>query len=63
MSNHIKPLTFHEVQNQNRYQIEEHFLAFIQSHLTEDKIAQFVEALNAIPEFKNYLHKWVEEAE
>jgi hypothetical protein len=51
------------VQNQNRYQIEEHFLAFIQNHLTEDKIAQFVEALGAIPEFKTYLSKWVEEAE
>ena len=61
--NHIKPLTFHEVQNQNRYQLEENFLAFIQKHLTEDKIAQFVEALTQYPEFQPYLEKWVEEAE
>ncbi|HSX38900.1 MAG TPA: DUF2709 domain-containing protein [Chlamydiales bacterium] len=61
--NHIKSLTFFEVQNQNRYQIEEHFLAFIQKHLEEDKIAQFIEALSQLPEFKSYIEKWVEEAE
>jgi len=58
--NHIKYLTLFEVQNQNRYQIEEHFLAFIQKHLTEDKIAEFVEALSGHPEFASYLEKWVE---
>jgi len=61
--NQIKLLAFHEVQNQNRYQIEEHFLAFVQEHLTEDKIAAFVEALTEYPEFKPYLDKWMEEAE
>ncbi|MDP1608212.1 MAG: DUF2709 domain-containing protein [Chlamydiales bacterium] len=58
--NHIKHLTFLEVQNQNRYQIDEQFLAFIQTHLTEDKIAAFVEALSKHPEFEPYLEKWVE---
>jgi hypothetical protein len=58
--NHVKPLTLLEVQNQNRFQIEEHFLAFIQKHLTEDKIAGFVEALSHHPEFGPYLEKWVE---
>lgn len=58
--NHIKWLTLLEVQNQNRYQIEENFLAFIQKHLVEDKIAQFVEALSHHPEFEPYLEKWVE---
>ncbi|MBI3508750.1 MAG: DUF2709 domain-containing protein [Chlamydiia bacterium] len=58
--NHIKPLTLLEVQNQNRFQIEEQFLAFIQKHLTEDKIAQFVEGLSQHSEFEPYLHKWVE---
>lgn len=58
--NHIKHLTLFEVQNQNRYQIEEHFLAFIQKHLTEDKIAEFVEALSEHSEFTSYLAKWVE---
>ncbi len=58
--NHIKHLTLLEVQNQNRFQIEEHFLGFIQKHLTEDKIAQFVEALSEYPEFGPYLAKWVD---
>ncbi len=58
--NHIKHLSLLEVQNQNRYQIEEHFLAFIQKHLTEDKIAVFVEALSEHSEFEPYLEKWVE---
>ncbi len=58
--NHIKPLTIFEVQNQNRYEIEEGFLAFIQKQLAEDKIAQFVEALSQIPEFASYLEKWIE---
>jgi hypothetical protein len=57
---HIKPLTFLEVQNQNRYQIEENFLAFIQKHLTEEKIAQFVEGLSLHSEFEPYLEKWIE---
>src|SRR5262249_13175671 len=58
--NHIKTMSIFEVQNQNRYQIEEHFLGFIQKHLTEDKIASFVEALSEHKEFEPYLEKWVE---
>jgi len=58
--NHIKPLTLFEVQNQNRYEIEEKFLSFIQKHLSEEKIAQFVEALSEYAEFESYLEKWVE---
>lgn len=57
---HIKGMTFLEVQNQNRFQIEEQFLNFIQNHLTEDKIAQFVETLSEHPEFSTYLEKWVD---
>lgn len=57
---HIKFFTLQEVQNQNRYQIEEQFLAFIQKHLTEDRIAQFVEALSEHSEFQPYLERWVE---
>lgn len=58
--NYVKPLTLLEVQNQNRFQIEEQFLAFIQRHLTEDKIAEFVEALSEYQEFSPFLKKWVE---
>lgn len=58
--NHIKRLTLAEVQNQNRFQIDEKFMEFIQKHLTEDKIASFVEALSEFPEFEPFISKWVE---
>lgn len=57
---HIKYLTLLEVQNQNRFQIEEKFLGFIEKHLTEERIAEFVEALSHHPEFEPYLEKWVD---
>jgi hypothetical protein len=58
--NHVKQMSLLEVQNQNRFQLEESFLDFIQKHLTEDKIAKFVEALSQHSEFQPYLEKWVE---
>lgn len=58
--NQIKQMTMIEVQNQNRYQIDEQFLEFIQNHLNEEKISAFVEALSHHPEFEPYLRKWVE---
>lgn len=58
--NQIKAMTMIEVQNQNRFQIDEEFLEFIQNHLNEDKISAFVEALSHHPEFEPYLRKWVE---
>lgn len=58
--NQVKPMSLYEVQNQNRYQIEEKFLGFIQRHLNEEKISQFVEALSDFPEFEPFLSKWVE---
>lgn len=58
--NYIKPLTLLEVQNQNRFEIEEGFLAFIQKYLIEEKITEFVEALSQHKEFEPYLEKWVE---
>ena len=59
--NQVKLLTLYEVQNQNRYQIDEKFLGFIQKYLSEDKISQFVEVLSGHPEFEPFLNKWVEQ--
>jgi len=58
--NYIKRLSLEEVQNQNRFQIEEHFLAFIQKQLVEDKVASFVEALAEVDEFVPWVEKWIE---
>jgi len=59
--NYLKPMTLIEVQNQNRFQLDEEFLQLIQSHLQEDKIASFVEALAEHEQFHGFVAKWVEE--
>lgn len=59
-ANYLKPLSLVEVQNQNRFQIEEHFLAFIQKQLAEDKIAAFVESLAECEEFVPIIQQWIE---
>lgn len=57
-SHHIKKLSLFEVQNQNRFQIEETLLSFIQEHLTEEKITDFVENLSEFKEFSPYIKAW-----
>jgi len=61
IKNQLKPTPLVEVPNQNRFQIEEHFLAFIQKQLEESKINAFVQALSIIEEFDSYLGGWLEE--
>jgi hypothetical protein len=58
--NYLKKLSLVEVQNQNKFKIEDHFLGFIQKHLVEDKITSFVEALAEFDEFLPYVERWVE---
>ena len=60
---YLKPMTLVEVQNQNRFQLEESFLSFIQDHLQEDKIAGFVENLAEDPTFHPFVNKWIEAEE
>ncbi len=59
--NQIKPLTLLEVQNQNRFELEEEFLNFLQNLLTEDKITKFVEDLAEIEEFAPHVQRWTSE--
>lgn len=58
--NYLKPVSLFEVQNQNRFEIESHFLSFIQNQLVEDKITAFVEALAEIEEFEPYVTQWID---
>jgi hypothetical protein len=58
--NYIKELSLVEVQSQNRFQIEEGFLKFLQDQLDESKIASFVEALADFEEFLPFVERWVE---
>lgn len=59
-TNYLQPMSLAEVQNQNKFQIEEHFLAFIQTQLNQEKVEGFVEALLKIDEFVPYVEKWLE---
>jgi hypothetical protein len=58
--NYLHPLSLIEVQNQNKYTIEEHLLSFIQEHLTQDKVTAFVEALVPHDDFEPYIAVWIE---
>lgn len=57
---YVKKVSLIEVQNQNRFTIEDGFLAFLQSQLAEDKITEFVEALAEHEEFLPYIERWLE---
>ncbi len=57
----LRPIPLEEVPNQNRFQIEEHFLTFIQKQLEESKINTFAETLSGIEEFAAFIDQWLEE--
>jgi hypothetical protein len=59
--NQLKPIPLEEVPNQNRFQIEEAFLDFIQKQLEESRMNAFVEALSDVEEFGPFLKQWLEE--
>lgn len=58
--NYLKPMTLVEVQNQNRFQLEDEFLSFIEKHLEEEKITSFVEKLAEDEHFLPFVNKWIE---
>ncbi|MCP5469649.1 MAG: DUF2709 domain-containing protein [Chlamydiales bacterium] len=58
--NYLKPMTLVDVQNQNRFELEESFLHLIEKHLQESEITKFVEALADDEIFHPYVNKWVE---
>ncbi len=61
--NYLKRVSLVEVQSQSRFQIEEHFMEFIQKQLAEDKIASFVEMMSEVEEFGPYVESWLGEVE
>ena len=63
IKNQLKPIPLEEVPNQNRFQIEEKFLAFIQKQLEEVRINAFVEALSRVEDIAPFLDQWLEEEE
>jgi len=61
-SNQLKSLSLIEVPSQNRFKIEDTFMAFIEKYLGETEIENFVEAMSTFKEFKPYVDQWLEEA-
>jgi Protein of unknown function (DUF2709) len=59
--NQIKHIPLVEVPSQNRFELEDDLLAFIQEKLQEDQISTFVEALSKSPEFTSFVEGWLEE--
>jgi len=61
MQNQIKSIPLVEVPSQNRFQMDDELLNFIQDKLQEDKISSFVEALSDITEFAPFVEGWLDE--
>ena len=61
VANQIKSIPLMEVPSQNRFQMDDELLAFIQDKLQEDKISSFVETLSEFPEFTAFVEGWLEE--
>jgi len=59
--NHLKTLSLLEVPTQNRFQIEEKFMEFIQEQIEESNLAAFVEAMNQDQELAHFTEHWFEE--
>lgn len=58
--NHLKILSLVEVPNQNRFNLEDHLLHFIQEHMDESKVSSFVEAMSKEELFSEYINQWLE---
>lgn len=58
--NQLKAMPLLDVPSQNRFQIEAHFLSFIEEQLDESKITAFVEAMSEYDEFATHVERWVE---
>ena len=61
--NHLKHIPMKQVTSQNRFELQDDFLTFIQENLEETKISAFVESLSDHTQFSRYLEKWLEEDE
>lgn len=58
--NHLKALSLADVANQNRFNMEDHLLHFIQEHMDESKVTSFVEAMSKEDQFQECVSQWLE---
>jgi Protein of unknown function (DUF2709) len=58
--NYLKEMSLVDVANQNKFNLEDHLLNFIQDHMDESKVSSFVEAMNKEEEFAEFVNQWME---
>jgi hypothetical protein len=63
IANHIKAIPMKQVTSQNRFQLHEDFLEFLENNLADSKVSLFVETLSKREEFSKYIAKWMQESE
>jgi len=59
--NYIKKIDLVAAQNQNRFELDVSLLEFLQEHMDEERISNFIEAMAEYDEFAPYLSDWIEE--
>lgn len=60
---YLKKVSLVEVLEQSKFQIETSFMQMIEENLKEDRIAAFVEAMGALPQFEKYVDTWLGQVE
>jgi hypothetical protein len=58
--NQLKQMSLVDVANQNRFNLEDHLLNFIQEHMDESKVSSFVEAVGKEEIFEEFVSQWLE---
>lgn len=61
VENYTLSLHLSDVTKQNRFELQDDFLEFIQTHLEEDKIVLFVDAVSKTGKFDKHVARWTEE--
>jgi len=63
LDNQIKSIPMKQVTTQNRFELHDDFLQFLESNLEDSKVSAFVETLSTRDEFTRYIKKWMEDSE
>ncbi len=63
LENQIKSIPMKQVTTQNRFELHDDFLQFLESNLEDSKVSAFVETLSTREEFTKYIKKWMEDSE
>ncbi len=61
IKNHVRTIPMQDVPTQNKFEIQEDFLSFIQEYLDEAKISDFISSLSEHEIFAKNIARWEEE--